>query len=217
MTSPVHALFGGSFNPVHFGHLGMAGAVDKALSRLRTPHRTTLMPSRNPFKDTQTKDEDLLAMLHLGCDAYNATHGTALGISTLELDSPHKSYTIDTLHTLKKTSPNTTLIFIVGQDSLESLEAWKGGFEIFQHTHLWVFCRGNHALTLPDTLKQRLRPTPDVLLKETAGGLYIDPTPIMDISSSQLRRQLAHGHRPAALPSRVSDYIAQHGLYQDGK
>ncbi|MDO4426785.1 MAG: nicotinate (nicotinamide) nucleotide adenylyltransferase [Moraxella sp.] len=213
----IHAILGGSFNPVHFGHLGMAGAVDKRLASLGLPYQTTLMPSRNPFKNTQTKDAHLLNMLHLGCAEYNATHGTSLGISTLELDSPKKSYTLDTLSTLKKAYPNTALIFIIGQDSLESLETWKGGFDLFELTHFWVFSRGNTTLTLPETLKQRLCPTPDALLEKRVGGLYLDPTPIMEISSSQLRTALAHGHRPAALPSTVSDYITLHGLYQDGK
>lgn len=219
------AYLGGSFNPVHLGHIAMALTVQKTLQSHGCPFVVSLMPSNNPFKVNTShtiNNDDRLAMLRL------ASTQLDLAIESYELSYNDKpTYTIDTLKALKARHPNDTLIFIIGQDSLESLPTWKNDIALLNYAHLWVFDR-NTALLSPKTrpnkptnthlskaLKARLTQNISNVLCNTNGWIYQDTTVIPAISSSLIRQNVSH-HRSIdklTLPS-VADYIAEHKLYR---
>ncbi len=138
--SAIRAYLGGSFDPVHCGHLQMAMSVYQYLLPIaqrqqRQLHVSLLPNSRSPFKDRSTNPEHRLAMLKL------ATKDTPLQISELELWQTPPVYTIDSVQTLRTRYPDDSLIFIMGMDSARTLAKWKEGLRLTDYVHLWVFNR----------------------------------------------------------------------------
>ena len=136
----IRAYLGGSFNPVHLGHIKMAMAVYNTLAPIATEQnrvlKVSLLPNaRSPFKTQSTDPADRLAMLQL------ATQNTPLQIDELEVWQEPPVYSIDSVRTLRKRYPNDCLIFIMGMDSARSLDKWKDGLQLTDYVHLWIFNR----------------------------------------------------------------------------
>lgn len=210
MMTTIRAYLGGSFDPVHTGHLMMATHVLEQLSK-HCPQQDILvhlLPTiGNPFKGLPTGAHHRLAMLNL------ATQGTPLIIDEHELHQPPPAYTIDTVRFFRQNHPSDVLIFILGKDSLQALPTWKDSHELLNTCHFWVFDRAGTAS--PDnTLTPHLS---NDLTDITSGHgmIYQDPTPIIDISSSQIRTWLGQNNPKANdfLPAGVADYIKEHALY----
>ena len=225
--SAIRAYLGGSFDPVHQGHLQMAMTVYQSLLPIaqlqqRELHVSLLPNARSPFKDKSTKPEHRLAMLKL------ATQNTPLQINELELWQMPPVYTIDSVQTLRARHPNDQLIFIMGMDSARSLDKWKEGLRLTDYVNLWIFDRDDnlsidenlvdkemmtqdrsvlHAhlqSQLPKLLQnltvhsasELLTPYPQDLTESyglenvTQGHIYIDPRPLIAVSSTQIRQQL---------------------------
>ena len=144
-TAPaIRAYLGGSFNPVHQGHIQMAMHVYNALTDMATAQQCTLEVSllpnaRSPFKEDTIDPAQRLAMLTL------AIQGTPLQIDELEIWQSPPVYTIDSVRTLRQRYPNDSLVFIMGMDSARSLDKWKNGLELTDYVHLWIFDRRNDA------------------------------------------------------------------------
>ncbi|MGE6474871.1 nicotinate-nicotinamide nucleotide adenylyltransferase [Psychrobacter sp. NPDC078631] len=136
----IRAYLGGSFDPVHNGHLEVAMSVYQHLlpiaTQLQRPLHVSLLPNaRSPFKTQSTDPNHRLAMLKL------ATENTPIQINELELWQAPPVYTIDSVRTLRQQYPNDNLIFIMGMDSAHSLDKWKDGLRLTDHVNLWVFNR----------------------------------------------------------------------------
>ena len=136
----IRAYLGGSFDPVHNGHLEVARSVYQHLLPIATQLQYTLQVSllpnaRSPFKTQSTDPNHRLNMLKL------ATENTPIQISELELWQGPPVYTIDSVRTLRQQYPNDSLIFIMGMDSAHSLDKWKDGLRLTDHVNLWVFNR----------------------------------------------------------------------------
>ena len=136
----IRAYLGGSFDPVHNGHLQMALYVYQSLLPLAKPQQrelqVSLLPNaRSPFKADSTDPKHRLAMLKL------AIKDTPLQINELELWQTPPVYTIDSVKTLRARYPHDSLIFIMGMDSARSLEHWKNGLQLTDYVNLWVFDR----------------------------------------------------------------------------
>jgi len=139
-TPAIRAYLGGSFDPVHNGHLEVAMSVYQHLlpiaTRLhRTLHVSLLPNARSPFKTQSTDPNHRLAMLKL------ATENTPIQINELELWQAPPVYTIDSVRTLRQQYPNDSLIFIMGMDSAHSLDKWRDGLCLTDYVNLWVFNR----------------------------------------------------------------------------
>ena len=136
----IRAYLGGSFDPVHNGHLQMALYVYQSLLPIAEQQQhelqLSLLPNaRSPFKADSTDPKHRLAMLKL------AIKNTPLQINELELWQTPPVYTIDSVKTLRARYPHDDLIFIMGMDSAQSLDKWKNGLALTDHVNLWVFNR----------------------------------------------------------------------------
>ena len=136
----IRAYLGGSFDPVHNGHLQMALYVYQSLLPIAKQQQrelqVSLLPNaRSPFKADSTDPKHRLAMLKL------AIKDTPLQINELELWQTPPVYTIDSVKTLRARYPHDSLIFIMGMDSAQSLDKWKDGLALTDHVNLWVFNR----------------------------------------------------------------------------
>jgi len=146
LTSPlpaIRAYLGGSFDPVHNGHLQVAMSVYQhllpiAVQKQRALHVYLLPNARSPFKTQSTDPNHRLAMLRL------ATQDTPIQISELELWQTPPVYTIDSVRALRQQYPTDSLIFIMGMDSAHSLDKWKDGLRLTDYVNLWVFNRASH-------------------------------------------------------------------------
>lgn len=217
-TPAIRAYLGGSFDPVHHGHLQLAMTVYESLLPLAQQQQrelqVSLLPNaRSPFKDQSTDPEHRLAMLKL------AIQDTPLQINELELWQTPPVYTIDSVSALRQRYPYDSLIFIMGMDSARSLDKWKNGLALTDYVNLWVFNRDKDAdyndfsksplqsplkSQLPVTLQPLVIDSATVLitppsqpstnpamLKNTIQGyIYIDSRPMIAVSSTQIRQQL---------------------------
>ncbi|MBH0063897.1 nicotinate-nicotinamide nucleotide adenylyltransferase [Psychrobacter sp. SZ93C1] len=136
----IRAYLGGSFDPVHKGHLQIAMYVYQHLlpmaKQLNHELHVSLLPNaRSPFKQESTDPKHRLAMLKL------ATINTPIQIDELELWQAPPVYTIDSVRALRQRYPHDSLIFIIGMDSALSLSKWKEGLGLTDYVNLWIFNR----------------------------------------------------------------------------
>ncbi len=200
-TGPGLAVFGGTFDPVHLGHLHLARAALAALP----VERLLFIPGRiTPFKRFRktASAEDRLAMLRLA-----AAGEPRFEVSSVELDRPGVSYTVDTLETLRESFPESRIFLLLGLDSLLSFHGWRQVDRILELAEPVTFLRPGS--TLPECLDGFARETSRRLLSAT-----IDAD-CPDISSTRVRELLRSRAPEAAgfLPPGVHDYILEHRLY----
>lgn len=192
-------LLGGTFDPVHCGHLAVARQVKDACAL----DRVWLIPAaRSPFRGTpHASATDRLAMCRLA-----ARDRSWLDVEDLELGRPAPSYTIDTLQTLTKAHPDAVFTLIVGTDALEAMAAWRDTDAIFAISEVVAVARTGYAAELPDDL---LRDHP-----VAASRVRILHDAASDVAASDVRRRIAAGDAlQGSVPRPVADYIRRHGLY----
>ncbi|MBA2518306.1 MAG: nicotinate (nicotinamide) nucleotide adenylyltransferase [Chloroflexia bacterium] len=194
-------ILGGTFDPVHLGHLIIATELAEALGldkvlfvpAGRPPHKADLVVS---------PDRDRLAMLRLALSG-----NPAFAVSTIELDRPGPSYTADLLATLSQQIPDAHLIFLMGEDSLRDLPTWRDPAAIVQAAELGVAMRPDSTADLEAIYHS---------LPEARGRIHIVPTTLIGISSSQLRFRARTGRSVRyQVPELVESYMQVNGLYQD--
>lgn len=215
-TAPL-VLFGGSFDPIHNGHLWMAYSVFQQFNEVDIQPDIRFLPTAcSPFKKTQTSAKHRLDMLKLGL------RDTPFAIDKTEIYSTSTPFTIDTLNSIRQRIGSARpLIFIMGQDSLESLPQWKGGFELLEKTHLWVFPRidgkKTDDLTLPNDIQNRQIFNFEELCLKVSGLIYLDKNIPPHLSSSIIREHSATsvGSKllKKSLPPRVLAYNRKTKLY----
>ncbi len=192
-TSVRTGIFGGTFDPVHVGHLIMA---EEAAVRLRL-HRVLFVPASRPAHKRSrgiTPIEHRLAMLRL------ATLGNErFQVSRAEADGGGISFTANTLEALSRRGAGD-LYFIMGQDSLEEFHSWRDPERITHLARLVVFPRGDRELSsLAPSLRRRV--------------LFLRP-PRIGISATEIRRRLRRGLSVRYwVPDKVLAYVTRHGLY----
>lgn len=207
----IRLFFGGSFDPVHDGHLDMVQAVHDRLTAQHLPFTVYFLPTAgNPFKSKPTDPTHRLAMLNVACQLLKNKHISA-HICPLEIHQTPPIYTIDTVQNLATMYPNDTRIFILGGDSLANLPTWKHHDKILSFIKIWAFGRAGSS-TIDDEVLANLTDDFDEFLADKP--IFYDNTPITTVSSSQIRHALINDETPAHLPLPILTYIKQHGLYR---
>jgi nicotinate-nucleotide adenylyltransferase len=194
-------LLGGTFDPVHIGHLIMAESARDALALERIEFIPTHIP---PHKADEliTPEYDRVAMLRAAIDGVRE-----FSVNEIELARPGRSYTVDTLARLTADRPDDTFWFIVGSDSLRDLVNWREPARIIDLARIAVVPRPGVDVDT-EALFTRLPNLRDRLC-------YV-PAPFVDISSSRLRDMVRAGHSLRfQTPDAVIQYIHGHGLYRD--
>jgi nicotinate-nucleotide adenylyltransferase len=186
----VDALFGGSFDPVHLGHLVVADAAADALGA-----RVRLMPAREqPFKRgvacaTPVERAEMLELAVRG--------NPRLAVERIELDLPTPSYTVRTLRALAEREPGNRFTLLLGADAAAELPTWHDAAALPGLADVVVFGRPGRTL---------------------AAGLPVQrviEVPAIDIAATDIRRRVAEGRSIRYLvPEAVREYIAARGLYR---
>ncbi|NMB04733.1 MAG: nicotinate-nucleotide adenylyltransferase [Tissierellia bacterium] len=203
MTQARIGIFGGSFDPIHVGHLMLAQA---ALERFQLD-KVLFMPAKlSPFKQklTMTKAETRCFMVEL---AIQGNQG--FEVSDLELNRPEPSYTIDTIRILKQQYPGVKIYFIAGADSIMELEGWMTFEELLQEVVFLAAYRPSHTRAQLESEVMRLN-------KKYQADIRLVDFPDIDISSSYIRETIMRGGSARYLvPDKVLEFIHNEGVYRD--
>jgi nicotinate-nucleotide adenylyltransferase len=211
------ALLGGTFDPVHYGHLRLADEVRRALELAEV----RLLPAGDPPHrgGPAASADDRLAMLRLAVREF-----PGLVVDDREIERAGKSYTVLTLEDLRRENAQRPLLLLTGADAFKGLPTWHRWREIFPLAHVVVVARPGIALAddLPEDLalvwNRRHTTDPSVLRSTPAGAIYEQAITPQPISATEIRAQLARGAPGRAavgelLPQAVLAYIDQRNLY----
>lgn len=210
------ALLGGSFDPVHHGHVALATLFAKLLN----PDQLRVIPAGNPWQKNglKTSAEDRIAMLGL---AFGEA-GLKVAIDLQEVERTTPTYTIDTLRNVRaELGPDASIVFLMGADQLQQLDSWRDWRHLFDYAHIGVGARPGFNLAnaaLPAAVAEELekrRSSIEQLRSAPSGKVYLAEALAVDISATQIRTALQRGEKPNSLISPVVlDYIQQHNLYK---
>jgi nicotinate-nucleotide adenylyltransferase len=184
-------LFGGTFDPIHLGHLR---AAENAREALALDAVAFVPAARSPFKDDPVSSGwDRYAMVAL------ATAGhPGFEASERELERAGPSYTVDTVRALRRERPQDELFLIVGSDTVRDLPAWRESADILAHCSVLAVSRPGE-------------PRPASL---PAGVTWVDG-PGLAVSATDVRRRVKEGRSVRYLvPDAVADYVVKRRLYR---
>ncbi len=214
---PRLGLFGGTFNPIHFGHLRAAEEVCEALAL----HHLWFIPAAHPpHKAPQvlTPFEVRLEMIRLAVGNH-----PVMAVSDLEGRRPGMSYSIETLRLLREeVGPTWELYFILGLDAMLEIRTWKDYAQLFELCHFVVLDRpGYDRSRLEEMLTRNVQPQFQTL-EGGAGFQHLSgykvlcqQTTLLDISATGIRRLVRQGRSIRyLLPEPVRGYIINQGLYR---
>lgn len=191
---PRIGILGGSFNPVHLGHIQLADYIVQT-----TPLTAVwlMLSPRNPLKQypaDMPTDARRMDMLRIAAEASHRLEAT-----DIELSMPRPSYTIDSLRRLRSLHPDADFSLVIGSDNWLVFEQWRDWQSIIAEFSPVIYPRPGYPVD-PDTLP---------------AGVTLVSAPMLDISSTQLRQAIASGlDMNLFLPAGVMDYILTNNLYR---
>ncbi len=184
-------VMGGTFDPIHNGHLVAASEVAAAFQL----DEVLFVPTGQPWQKGQvsaTSDRYLMTEIATAANP-------RFKVSTVDIDRDGPTYTVDTLRDLKVAYPDADLFFITGADAVTSIAGWKDTEELWNLAQFVAVTRPGHKLDLPDAPE---------------GAIQVLEIPALAISSTDIRERVETG-KPIwyLVPDGIVQYIAKHGLY----
>jgi len=194
-------IFGGSFDPVHLGHLKTAKLIKKELNF----ERLFLLPCHDPVHKNSLhySPKQRLEMLNLAIKDY-----PSLEIDTREIDREGNSYMIDTLADLTEEFKGKTICLIIGMDSFLSFKTWKKWDEFARLVHLIILPRNTDGLVEKNLETFDLALDKSDLNISSSGLLYFSNSELIDISSTDIRGKIASNQNlDGLMPSSVIKFL----------
>ncbi len=206
------ALFGGTFDPIHRGHLAIASAAADTFQLDQVLFAPT---GRQPLKSAApaASFHQRLAMANLACqDPAPFPHDPRFQVSDLDAPRPDGSpnYTVDLLHRLTLENPAAELYVLAGADSFLTLRRWKEPATLLRLARWIVVSRPGSPLTQEQLGRLSLT-------TEERAQVHLLTTLHEDVSGTELRRQLVNADHCSLVPTSVLNYIREHGLYLASK
>lgn len=195
------AVFGGSFNPVHNGHIALVERMKEEFSL----NEIIIIPTYvTPLKDNtpMVSPYHRLNMLKLAFE-----DKSYVSVSDIEIVREGKSYSVDTLREIRKSYPEDSLYFIVGADSFMQLPLWKSPEDIFSIAHILTISRD-------DLDYEELLQRANEYENKYNARCSVLPNSVSEVSSTKVRNKISEKVSVKDLiPQRVSEYIKEQGLY----
>ncbi len=209
-------LLGGTFNPIHFGHLRMA----QELADVYSFDEVRFIPSANPPHRSapDVSAEHRARMVQLAI-----SDNTLFKLDTRELGRPGASYTVDTLISLQdEFGNNVAFCLMMGSDAFVKLDTWHQWQKLLDYCHIILVQRPNITPEQPKLsaeltalLHDHYTENVDDLSEKSAGYIHMQQITALDISATKIRQMLAIGSDARyLLPDSVLTYIKQHRLYE---
>ena len=197
-------VFGGTFDPIHLGHLAVARSIRSTLKL----DKVIFMPAGQPWMKAGTPVspvKDRVEMVRLA-----VARRKAFEISTTEADRPGPSYAVDTMETLRaRLGSRADLFFLLGSDALMDIARWKEPERLIHLCRLVAFARPGCRLPGTEAL--------EAAVPGISERVIFVQVPQVDIRASDIRRLAVQGRSlQQFVPPAVERYILQHGLYGAG-
>ncbi|MBT9607717.1 MULTISPECIES: nicotinate-nucleotide adenylyltransferase [unclassified Microbacterium] len=190
--TPRIGVMGGTFDPIHHGHLVAASEVAQSFDL----DEVIFVPTGRPWQKADVTESEHRYLMTVIATASNPQ----FTVSRVDIDRAGPTYTIDTLRDLKRERPGADLFFISGADAVAQILGWRNHQELWDLAHFVAVSRPGHVLTTEGL------PTDDVSQLEI---------PALSISSTDCRARVRRGHPVWYLvPDGVVQYIAKHHLYR---
>jgi nicotinate-nucleotide adenylyltransferase len=192
MTKVRLGVMGGTFDPIHNGHLVAASEAAAAFNL----SEVIFVPTGEPWQKTRkvTKSEDRYLMTVVA-----TASNPRFKVSRVDIDRAGPTYTIDTLRELRELHPDADLYFITGADAIAQILSWRDVDQIWGLAHFVAVSRPGHQMTLPE---------------HPEGAISVLEIPALAISSTDIRQRVSAA-KPVwyLVPDGVVQYIAKHQLY----
>ena len=192
-------IMGGTFDPIHNGHL-MLGEYAARQFRLQ---KVWFLPNGNPpHKSGEISIRHRIEMVKLALEGHDRFE-----LNLYEAEKGTVSYSYDTIRNLNELYPEHEFYFIIGADSLFSIETWKCPQNLLSDCTILAACRDEKD-------QSQVQEQIDYLKKKYQTGIELLLTPMMDVSSSDIRQMVQYGMDISSLvPPGVKEYIHEHRLY----
>lgn len=196
-----YGIFGGSFNPIHYGHLMICEYIKEEMGL----DKVIFIPTGNPpHKELELSAEDRYEMVRLAISP-----NPDFEISDIETTRIKMSYTVDTIRELKKIYKEEKLYFLIGLDSLFQLKTWMKIGDLSQEIEFVVALRPGYLD------REEVNKEIDFLRENFGTKINLIKTPLYEISSTDLRDRIHEGKSLRYLiPKKVLDYIEESGFYK---
>ena len=192
-------IMGGTFDPIHLGHLSIASA---ALEELKLERVIFLPDGDPPHKRPSCSREDRLAMVRLAC-----ADEPRFTVSDMELRRHGRTYTVDTLLALKAQEPSRQLVYLVGSDTFFLFPTWRTAEKVARLCRMAIVLR-------PGDTPEDVRRAQEAFTQTYGLDSVLLSRPGLDISSSSVREAIKKGLPVENLvPAPVDAYMKLHGLY----
>jgi nicotinate-nucleotide adenylyltransferase len=183
---------GGTFDPIHHGHLAAASEVQRSFDL----DEVIFVPTGEPYQKSGVSQAEHRYLMTAIATASNPR----FTVSRVDIDRPGPTYTIDTLRDLRKLRPDADLFFISGADAVAQILEWKDQNELWELAHFVAVSRPGHALSIRGLPEQ---------------GVSSLEVPALAISSTDCRARVDRGYPVWYLvPDGVVQYISKHHLYR---
>ena len=191
-SRPRVGVMGGTFDPIHHGHLVAASEAADALGL----DEVIFVPTGQPWHKKAVSSPEHRYLMTVIATAANPR----FTVSRVDIDRPGTTYTVDTLKEIRSLRPDADLYFISGSDAIAQIMAWKSVDEIWELAHFVAVTRPGHNLEIPKAAKAAISQL---------------EVPALAISSTDVRERAAEG-KPIwyLVPDGVVQYIAKHRLYR---
>ena len=201
MSNKKVGIMGGTFDPIHNGHLIIAQGAQESFDL----DEILFVPSGTPWLKDISKVLNKKTRVSLTGLAIEDNPFFAL--STIEIDREGNSYSYETLEVLREQNPTVEYYFIMGADSLYHIESWKDPEKILEMATIVVAGRAGTGTSLSSQI--------EYIENKYDATIYRLNSPVLEISSNDIRRRVRDGESIRyLLPSKVVDYIYGHNLYQ---
>lgn len=210
-------LFGGTFDPIHRGHVKAAEDVQRSFSFDRILFIPSYIPPHKEYEDVASA-EHRLKMVELALSSHDRFFP-----SSIEIDARGKSYSIVTLNRIREMFSQTEAFFLLGIDAFLDIETWKDYEDVLEQCSFVVMSRPGFRLedakkVLPDRYNQRIVEVSGTLREESerksVHRIYLLSITPLDISSSEVRDRVGKGQSiEGMVPESVANYIKEKRLY----
>jgi len=210
-------ILGGSFDPIHNGHIALGAYFAKLLH----PDELRVIPTGNPWQKEALKasSDQRIDMLQRAFEAQQLP----ITIDRQEIDREGATYSVETLRRLREElGSQTSIVFLLGADQLQRLDSWKNWQQLFDFAHICGATRPGYPLDaskLPEAVSREFSNRAGTIeqIRTTPNGLsFLAQDLAIDASATDIRAALKRGEVPTSfVPSVVLDYIEQFHLYKD--